>query len=182
MSGLTCNENFHLGMQRYLHKFMRKEHLYWQALPCLKPWLYTSVSAAGQTSRAVTVPVSSSGLHQAQPPGRGSHRALQPRSSPSLLSRAACHTWWTPQLGEHNTKSMCFYQIPRREQWAGVGSRKMGPGSHRVPATAMGQGTAALSACNFRMLFSINISALQQESPLNLTRKVFEVLPKPDLY
>lgn len=107
MSGLTCNENFHLGMQRYLHKFMRKEHLYWQALPCLKPWLYTSVSAAGQTSRAVTVPVSSSGLHQAQPPGRGSHRALQPRSSPSLLSRAACHTWWTPQLGECTIQNHC---------------------------------------------------------------------------
>lgn len=136
MSGLTCNENFHLGMQQYLHKFMRKEHLYWQTLHCLKPWIYTSVSAAVETSTVMTVTVNSMCFpnHTLQ----AMQSLWQQEGVAALLFTPfkGCLSQMVKTLDVCTVQNHCIStQIPSRHQWACVWIKEDGPWQgHRVSA------------------------------------------------
>lgn len=72
-------------------------------------------------------------------------------------------------------------QIPSRQQWVCIWIKALGPGQSWLPP-ARARELLPSQPATWEPFFPLMISALQQEGSLNLTRKVFEVLPKPDLY
>lgn len=162
---------------------MRKEHLYWQPLHCLKPWICTSLSAAVETSRARAVTANWWALlTTASRPRRvyGSNWGLHP--SLPLIPITGCLSQIVKILDVCTIQNHCTCtQTHPGSNELVFGPRQTGPGQSWLPLPRARELLPSQPA-TWEPFFPLMISALQQEGSLNLTRKVFEVLPKPDLY